>query len=348
MAETNAGLINFWHSLRRFVFGVYGKRGYDAARDVLKERRMSNQYRSALTAELIFYEKYKNELQLDLLLDVDVKADSTGIRNSRKVNFDITTNLDYKKIDDYLKVTQDRKKTSYEIVLVNPKTEEMVWYPLRFARCKACNNFSHYILYIQPSTTRFHWDNHESDQQSIVQYCSHCKNIAERQTFDYVVTLLKYELDLYGLDEEEENRVDLPRRKLEYGRRLGVSAVKAYEKDAGLLISGVVENAYNFTSKEEGSYWGGLYWSHPLAKDLGDGVPFYYGIFTPTTKQVRELLGNPVCKKCNRPLTINPKLKLAGCVTCGTLGDYGESLVYHGYSLQRLEVESREDQERNG
>jgi len=114
-----------YHTQRRRVFGIYEKHGFDRALEYIKNSNLLPHVKAGLKGEIIFYDRRKRELKLEPLLDVGVKADFTGIRNKKMVNFDVTTNPDYKDIDDYVDLIQKRGKM-YAIALVNPKTEEIV------------------------------------------------------------------------------------------------------------------------------------------------------------------------------------------------------------------------------
>lgn len=110
-------------------------------------KKITPNLKAGLKGEIIFYDLYKDELKLDALLDAGVKADFMGIQNCKPVNYDVTTNLKYKDIENYREAMQ-RKNKLYSIALVNLKSEEVEFFPLKFPICPTCNFFSHYILYI--------------------------------------------------------------------------------------------------------------------------------------------------------------------------------------------------------
>ena len=46
-----------------------------------------------------------------------------------------------------------------------------------------------------------------------------------------------------------------------------------FEKESKLLLSALAEDDYHFTGKNgDGFYFGKLYWSHPLARDLSNSI----------------------------------------------------------------------------
>jgi hypothetical protein len=239
--------------------------------EIIRNKRIPTTSKAGLKAELIFYSKFGSKILLEPLLDAGVKADFTGKKNGRLVNFDVTTNIEYKDIDKYVDVIQKRKKT-YEIVHINLKSEEILFYPLRFPICR-CGRFSHYILYLEPPMYELNIYAEISDTQILVQYCSNCNYSKRLKTYHYLVPFfsgkLEYLMDRC-LDLEEEVCME---RVENLVRQDAVSVVKFFEKTSNLLISGVTENVIkdeddvivqygnNYQHKE-------LHWKHPLAREL--------------------------------------------------------------------------------
>ncbi|GAI06832.1 unnamed protein product [marine sediment metagenome] len=57
-----------------------------------------------------------------------------------------------------------------------------------------------------------------------------------------------------------------------------IPLIQFFEKESQKLISALVQNEYILTDKDGGGFWQGrVCWKHPLAKDLGDAIDFYYG-----------------------------------------------------------------------
>jgi hypothetical protein len=83
----------------------------------------------------------------------------------------------------------------YEIVLVNLKSEEIIFYPLRFPVCPNCGKFSHYILYLEPPTSEINRINHITDVQNVIHFCPTC-NFAEEKSFEnFIIYSLVYEIE---------------------------------------------------------------------------------------------------------------------------------------------------------
>lgn len=267
-----------WHNLRRYVLSVYEKHGYDKAIDLVKTMRMIPKFRSGLLAELIFYHKYQKEFSLEPLLDAGVKADYGGMREGKLVNFDVTTNLSFKNMDDYVNVVQRRRK-QYDIALVNPKSEDVEFLPLKFPICRACNKFAHHLVYVLPPGSDTYWSWHMSDQQVIMKYCTHCGKTDEIQSYSYGITMFSYLRDYLAHEEEVDSNLMYTDKEVDDRiTHSAISTVKLFEKTSSLLVSAIAENDVFYTYKQEGGEtYGRLLWTHPLARDLGTELDFHYG-----------------------------------------------------------------------
>lgn len=327
-----------YHSQRRLVFGIYEKYGFDRALEYIKNSKLWNQTKAGLKGEIIFYDQMKNELKLEPLLDVGVKADFAGIREKKMVNFDVATNLDYKNIDDYVELIQERGKL-YEIALVNRKTEEITLFPLRFPICPKCGKFSHYILYIEPARGGFYRTNNISDTQSVIQLCPKCKHYAEKtyEHFEVPSILYRTEEMPHELDVDGSN-IFSSREIEEYTVRRSISAVQFFERTTDLLISGLAENQYVITDPSDaGGYYDGLLlWKHPLAKGLSEYLGIYYGKWQPNSSEIKVAFKDFKCKLCGRSsFYVNSKKLTLQCRRCGLVHDISKSLKYEGYELKK-------------
>lgn len=280
--------VSAFHNLRRFIFATYEKQGLDVALGFIQNSRALPQVKAGLRGEFLFYDKYMKKLKLEPLLDAGVKADFTGIRKGKPVNFDVTTNLEYKNIDSYLEPIQKRKK-QYEIVLVDIKNEEMESFPLKFPIWSKCGKFSHYILYLEPPTTALHHTLDISGEQTIVQLCNKCKRYDEKMTTHFEIGLLGPQIEEMSVEKDvDESLMYSAKETEEYQNRESISIVKFVEKQSGLLLSGLAENDYIVTDPRDGSgyYDGLLRWKHPLARDMNEHLGLYYGKWEPDKSDI--------------------------------------------------------------
>jgi len=300
------------------------------------------QVKAGLRGELLFYDKFFEELKLEPLLDAGVKADLTGVRGGDLVNFDVTTNIEYKDIDKYVEIIQKRKKT-YEIVLVNLKNEDFEFFPLRFPVCPKCGRFSHYILYLEPATTETCRWSDISDEQSIVQVCTKCKYFEDLKTLHFEVHSLSAEIDemVSTIDVDESPRFS-SKDVADYSQKASSSIVKFFERDTELLISGVAENKYVITDPRDASgyYDGLLHWKHPLAHDLSNYLGIYCGEYELGKSEAAEFVKDIKCKLCKQPnMRYNHTKQTLTCRRCGLIHDvsqYIKSLVTVGWEIKRV------------
>lgn len=280
MEKKEKDSVDLYHYVRRHLFGVYEKYGdLDRAFEILDDRyrELHPNQKAGLKGELLFYHEYKDSFRLETLLDVGVKADFTGLKNSVPTNFDVTTNMDYKKINDYVNCIQKRGK-KYEIVLVDLKKQNIEFFPLRFPICKNCGMFSHYVLYLLPPTTEFYHYCGISDVQKIILYCSHCDEDKELEALSFEIP------SLFPMAKEIKEKQKYPEARnnsFNFNKFLeqeSIPIVRFMEKETQKLISALAENEYIFTGSDGEEYWQGhLHWKHPLVKDLGEAIPVYYG-----------------------------------------------------------------------
>lgn len=310
----------------------------DAALRLVKTSSHIPTTKAGLEGELIFYDIYKDEFRLEPLLDAGVKADFTGTREKVFTNFDVTTNIDYKNIDDYLEVVQERGKV-YEIVLVDRKSQDIIFYPLKFPICKNCGSFSHHILYLEPAVTETARLWNTSDEQSIIQYCPKCKDHSEVLTLDFMIPTMGAFLDEISseLDVDETPRYTADAIK-QMKNNSSINTVNFAERNCDLLLSGLAENYYVVTDPQHyGGYYDGLlYWRHPLARDLSDFLGLYYGQWEPEYSDLKKLFEDTKCKLCGHsPMRLNWKKKTLTCYKCGVIHDCSRALTIKGWELKR-------------
>lgn len=266
--------INAYHEKRRLVFATYNKRGYDDAMEIVI-RCKSPQWKSGLAAEILVYDKFRRRMKLQPLLDAGDKADLTGKMGRRMANFDVTTNLKFKDIDEYAEISQDRG-ILYCIALANLKTEDVEFIPLRFPYCQECKMFAHHILYLVPSASETFAAGGISDDQRVIRYCPSCLEVKEEVDFNYHVPSVASAMDFL------KDRVDAgypPKEVSDQLKRDFVSTVEFFECESNLLLSALAENGYVVTHPQSGDgyYAGEVHWKHPLAKTLDETIDVHYG-----------------------------------------------------------------------
>lgn len=256
-----------WNAIRKKCVYLYETNDIDTAFDYIKNLKVSQNLKNGLKGEIIFFDKYYNELKLEALLDAGIKADFAGIENGKMVNFDVTTNLNYKNAEDYFEIMQKKKKL-YSIALVNLKSEDIDIFPLKFPICPECGKYSHYILYRFPKEEEEDQISYISDKQEIHHYCMECSYRNSVHSFSNIFK------DYYSLFDILENEISpdettkaTKKEKLSIIHSHLKDEVQIYEKESGLLISALADIGYN----THVGFWAAYpYWSHPLVNYIED------------------------------------------------------------------------------
>jgi hypothetical protein len=280
---------NLLRDLRAYVFATYERYGLGSAMSILDKSDLDKRLVVGTRGELIFYDSYKDDYGLEPLLDAGAKADFTGLKTNGRTmtNFDVTTNINYKNIDDYVDSIQSRGK-KYEIALVDIDSNEIELFPLRFPICHNCNRFAYYVLYLVPGSTTNYQIAGVSDEQAIWKYCPHCDDSREIASYEYEVGSLStledalYD-DYYGYQDgydpdeipQDSSRDDDIRDAV--GEEAN-SMRKFFKGLSHLELSAIAEN-YDPVGSDGRSTLGRIYWKRPLAR-LTDSVGFYYGPWT--------------------------------------------------------------------
>ena len=101
---------------------------------------MTENYYKGLNGEIIFCRKNYETLSLDTLVEIgDTHADFYSHQTNQY--YDVTTNLKYKDISDYIR--NDSKECM--IAYVDIDKEEIELIPTVFEHCPICGNSLHYV-----------------------------------------------------------------------------------------------------------------------------------------------------------------------------------------------------------
>lgn len=163
-----------YNRIRRIVFSTANdsKKGFDTARQYLNEYRnlLGQQGYTGLMAELAFYQRYGKEFSLTVAGDMGEHADFAGIYSGGATRFDITTNLNFKKLSDYEPFITDGIR--YQIALIDRENFQLIEViNLAFDRC-SCGGL------LIPIVTIFEQSG-PSDNGFVMHVCSVCKGVFE-------------------------------------------------------------------------------------------------------------------------------------------------------------------------
>jgi len=275
MVKEQLDLVEIWKRIRYHAFSLYEReKDPDEVLDIIESiYDLSRTHKAGINAELNVYHIYRDELRLEPLLDAGVKADFTGIKKGIPTNFDVTTNLKYKDIEDYREIMQNKRKI-YEIILV--KDDGIEFFPLKFPICEDCNHFAHYILFMSDPSSRIH--HYASTGQMTVKYCPHCDEYTDVESYDFMINSITLFIEQMENDQKHDE-LKRPEKEVqnEIINRI-TSVVNFFEKESGFLYSGIAERDWVVTRPSDGEgYWGSrVYWIHPLASPYINSILNYY------------------------------------------------------------------------
>lgn len=269
-------IATFYNKVRHHAFSLYEKNEDpdETLSYIIDRYKLIPTLRAGISAEILAYHEYREEMMLEPLLDAGVKADLTGIKKGVPTNFDVTTNLAYKDIEDYKDIIIKRGK-QYEIILVKNGNFEFI--PLKFPLCKGCGNFSHYVLFMSEPQSEVFW--HASTTQVLIEYCPVCYEFREIEYFSYLINSMNIlSRELYG--DQMYPETERPQSEIEEIMiNEAISIVQFIEKSTGKLLSALSEGDYIMTDPRTGAgYHGGrIYWTHPLANTyINDTIDYSY------------------------------------------------------------------------
>lgn len=254
--------------IRRHMFALYEKQSEpgNIIEYLQKTYGFHSGIKTGLEAELSFYHQYYDEFQLEPLLDAGVKADFGGMKDGKLTNFDVTSNLDSKTIEEYSEV-RERKSREYEIVLW--KDNEISLYPLKFPKCQICDGVAHDILYLGDSNSSIYWNC--STGQVVLRYCESCGDYTQMQTHYEIVHSIK-NMRLYMEDNLEGRFTNSDIEKSIQDR--SIELINYFEHISNNLFSSICEIEsikYNPVIDEE-FIAGRVYWKHPLAEKVIEDI----------------------------------------------------------------------------
>ncbi|MGD9777066.1 MAG: hypothetical protein AB7D09_12775 [Methanosarcina sp.] len=159
------------------------QKALDTAKINNQTLELTNNYYKGLKGEIIFFGKCYKTLNLDPLVEIgDVHADFHS--QVTKQYYDVTTNLDYKDINDYIR--NDSKECM--IAYVDIKKEEIDLIPTVFEHCPICGNSLHYIYSLNNDVISESLIGIDYPSQVLNKCCSNCdyiKDVGESFYFIY-------------------------------------------------------------------------------------------------------------------------------------------------------------------
>lgn len=261
---------SYFNQVRHHVFSTYNKYGAEKAYDCLYGYKPHMLYPTwiGLKAELDFYIHHKDEYTLDISADCGNKCDFIGnIEGLNGCRIDVTTNLDFKKLEDYEPI-QKKDQRMYKIVIMdkdNGEIKDIV--DLNFAFSKSGGRLMDIALFM-PQDYNSHGEPRNNPWQRILTvdtYDPATFNKEVDMVTDWYLPDIRTELD--GLYEAE-----IPEPESQLQSYL-IDAAKLLSKTTGrnIVACGQLVGRFNSVTEED-DYFTQLYWRHPVVENYLDEV----------------------------------------------------------------------------
>jgi hypothetical protein len=156
------------------------QKALDTAKINRKALKLTDNYYKGLNGEIIFFGKYYETLSLDTLVEIgDTHADFYSHQTNQY--YDVTTNLRYKDISDYIR--NDSKECMIAYVDINKEEIELI--PTVFEHCPICGNSLHYVYSLAEESGPFFGMGYPS--QVLNKCCSYCDYVEYVNSSSYFI-----------------------------------------------------------------------------------------------------------------------------------------------------------------
>lgn len=207
-----------------------------------------------LRGEILFFAKYYESLNLDPLVEIgDVHADFRSQVTNRY--YDVTTNIDYKNIDDYIR--NDSKECM--IAFVNVDSEEVELIPTVFPMCPECGDALHYV-YSMDIEGPGELLGIDYPSQDLYNYCQQCDYYEEVSNSFYHIFNPSDDLEfVFGSKDETTQQA------IEFLNKQWTSIANLARKDFDVFISCVTRPELEMGMNKHDLYMSNNpKWIHPI------------------------------------------------------------------------------------
>jgi hypothetical protein len=233
-----------------------------------------------LKEELYFYKGYGEDYKLTVSADAGDHSDFSGSFQGRTSRFDVTTNIEYKKLRDYEPF--QGKGVDYLIALMDKNTNELQdIFDINFPFCKECRSRLFEVLFVAP---------HQKASDSTIQYGMSDVSVIQVCPYDPIMHSKTIISESYGGISDFSTFIEeLPRedefnelgyrsykkyKKMieEEPKRYGLENVKYFRKvfDRNIVAMGSPE--YVMLDRHTDLWRTHLYWVNPIVSDHIDSI----------------------------------------------------------------------------
>ncbi len=265
----------FYNRSRRILFSLFHKYGEKKALKYLSElkTKMKSPAFIGLKNEFFFYLRERKDLKLTVSLDCGDHNDFVGYFDGCPCRFDVTTNLDYKKFENYEPFLKEGIR--YCIALMDAENNKLIdVVNLAFPTCPRCEGRLFDILIL--STLEDLPD--ICDMQKVVSICENNPYehyFVHQKEGSYLIH--SFGTVAEGLISQEEFKFDpVSRIYDDYDdyvqdaiKKYATNIVRFFKKVSNLNIIACSEEKYFITDRDGSGYWGTqLYWKNPVVSEF--------------------------------------------------------------------------------
>ena len=126
-------------------------------------------------------------------------ADFAGVLDTKATRFDVTTNLDFKKFDDYEPYMG--QGPIYKIALMDKKSFDVIdIIDLAFPTCSCCGGYLISTIVLLDQNYNRHGESLWNNDQLLIDICTDCQNYIEKQRYTHEW--------LYSINEYNDSALD--------------------------------------------------------------------------------------------------------------------------------------------
>lgn len=274
----NYSTIDIFSKCRHHLFSNYNKYGDldNAINYVLKSSlyALNRQSLVGLEAELKIYHEHKKDWDLTPTLDCGDHTDFTGFINKEQVRLDVTTNVEFKKLEDYERFQKEGKR--YFIVYFNRRTEDAELIDINFPFCDCGGRLMKMVVLDDFNSSQ------SSITQSLITFCSHNpqEHFSVEKDYDYIITssveVDEAVRDSFAIELEDYNIDEISRMKAqkeyesEVEKQISIKfnhVANFFKTECNSPISVIGEERYNMIDKDGDGYYDTLVvWSSDIVK----------------------------------------------------------------------------------
>jgi len=246
---------NTYRNFRAKYFGIARKHDFRTAYYVLESDReklnMDPRDYAGLLSELIFLETHYDDFDLDPTLDCGSHADFRGSFKNNNARFDVTSNLDYKDLEDYEPMQKEGRP--YYIALVDPERKEIDRIiDINFPFCEICGG--RLINTVIVENINYTRQRTPTQTERIVKVCSNdlTHNI-DCDSFEYFVPTIDEE-EQYLLENYHNDPKYLQNQLDQLPQKYGIDHSLFFSKKIGEKIHACAHDVFRITDKDGGGY----------------------------------------------------------------------------------------------